>query len=166
MAKTIATSPILSDGALRAALTKIQGYVVDGAFNSAGLAIGSSSKPKIKIVNTVYAYIDGVFVTKTTAELTLTTAHSVTNAKYNVLIVSLNSAGTATVTAGTEGASLDAVVAGVPPIGDVVLGFVIIHPTGTGNFVGGTTNLDDATVVPNAVYVNTVFPFNPAALSL
>ncbi len=45
--------------------------------------------------------------------------------------------------------------------GVVAIGFAIINPTGTGNFVGGTTALDDATVVPNAVYVNTVAPFFP-----
>ena len=39
--------------------------------------------------------------------------------------------------------------------GEVVIGYVIINPTGTGNFVGGTTELDDSTVVPNAVFVNT-----------
>jgi hypothetical protein len=166
MPKTITTSPVMSDGALRAALTKIQGYVVDGIFNSGGLAIGSGSKKKIKVANTVYAYVDGVFVTKTTEELTLTTACNVTAAKFNVIIVSMSSAGVLTATPGTEGATLAAVVAGTPPTGNVVLGFVIINPTGTGNFVGGTTDLDDATVIPGAIYVNTVFPFNPAALAL
>lgn len=33
-----------------------------------------------------------------------------------------------------------------------ILGFIIVHPTGTGNFVGGTTALDDGTVVPNTEY--------------
>ena len=31
---------------------------------------------------------------------------------------------------------------------EVSIGFVIINPTGSGSFVGGTTALDDATVVP------------------
>lgn len=46
------------------------------------------------------------------------------------------------------------------------IGFTIINPTGTGNLVGGITPIDDATVVPNAVHVNTPFPFNPNTLSL
>ena len=166
MAKTITTSPVMSDAALRSALGKLQGYVTDAVFSSAGLAIGSGSKKKIKIANTVYSYINGVFVTKTTEEETLTSAHNVTNAKFNVLVVSMSSAGTVTVSAGTEGATLAAVVAPTIPTDNVVLGFVIINPTGTGNFVGGTTDLDDATVAPGAVYVNTTYPFNPAALSL
>ena len=41
---------------------------------------------------------------------------------------------------------------------------MIINPTGTGNFVGNTTALDDVTVVPNAVYVNTIGAFDPTVL--
>lgn len=166
MPKTIAKASHLFNASLKAVLSKIQGYVTDAVFTSAGLTIGSSSKPKVKIANTVYAYINGVFVTKTTAEIALTTACNVANGKVNVLILSMDSAGTVTVTPGTVGDTLADVVAGTPPSGNVVIGFVIINPTGTGNFVGGTTDLDDATVAPGAVYVNTTYPFNPAALTL
>ena len=38
----------------------------------------------------------------------------------------------------------------------ITLGLLIVHPTGTGNFVGGTTALDDATVVPNAEYYDLI----------
>jgi len=166
MAKSIVYGTNTSDARLRSALTALQTNAVDMVLNSAGLTIGSSSKPKIKIANTTYAMIDGVIAKKTTAELTLTTAHNVANAKFNVLVVSMTVDGTCTVTAGTEGSTLAAVVFPTIPASSVVLGFVIINPTGTGGFVGGTTDLDDATVVPNAVYVQTPYPFNPNALSL
>jgi len=142
----------------RAWWAKVQAFAGDLLLNSGGLAIGSGSKKKILIANTVYAMFDGVLAKKTTAELTLTTAHNVANAKFNVLVVTMTADGTCTVTAGTEGASIGAVVFPAIPASSVVLGFVIINPTGTGGFVGGTTDLDDATVVPNAVYVNTPFP--------
>jgi len=48
----------------------------------------------------------------------------------------------------------------------ITLGFVIVHPTGTGNFVGGTTALDDATVVPNAEYYDLVGSAIPRGLAL
>ena len=53
--------------------------------------------------------------------------------------------------------------------GDVILvdgesGLIIINPTGTGNFVGNTTPLDDGTVAPNAAYVNNIGPFDPTVL--
>lgn len=166
MAKTLATSYTLSDAALRSALGDLQAAAADLTLNSAGLTIGSSSKPKVKIANTTYYLIDGVLYSKTTAEITLTTANNVANAKYNVLVLSIDTAGTVTVTNGTEAATLAAVVFPTIPSNQAVLGFVIIHPSGTGGFVGGTTDLDDATVVPNAVYVQTPFPFNPNVLSL
>lgn len=154
-----------SDATMRAALTKLQTNACDMVLNSAALAIGTA-KAKILIANTTRFMIDGVIYSKATAELTLTTAHSVTADLFNVLVVSITAAGTVTVTAGTAGATLAAVVFPTIPAASVVIGFVIINPTGTGNFVGGTTELDDATVVPNAVYVDTPYPFNPNALSL
>lgn len=160
MGRTLATDVGGGSNAhMREVLGKFQVALTDVLLNSGGLAIGSGSKKKILVASTVYAMLNGVLVKKTTAELTLTTAHNVANAKFNVLMVTMDAAGTQTVTAGTEGASLGAVVLPAVPSGSVCLGFVIINPTGTGGFVGGTTDLDDATVVPNAVYVNAPFPF-------
>jgi hypothetical protein len=62
---------------------------------------------------------------------------------------------------GTEATLIGGVVWPTIPDGSVVLGFVILNPTGTGGFVGGTTDLDDATVVPNAVYIDTPATFLP-----
>jgi hypothetical protein len=67
---------------------------------------------------------------------------------------------------GTEAATLGGVVFPTIADGSAVIGFVIVNPTGTGNFVGGTTELDDATVEPNAVYVNTPYPFLPGMETL
>jgi len=154
----------LSNQDMRNALTKLQINAVDMVLNTAGLAIGSSAKAKVKIVNTIYAMVDGVIAKKTTAEIAL--SGTVTNAKFNMFVLSMQADGTVTATMGTEGATIGAVVFPTVPSSEVVIGFVIVNPTGTGNFVGGTTELDDATVVPNAVYVNTPYPFNPNALSL
>lgn len=133
-------------------------------FNSSALTIGSSSKKAAKLANTVYGVIDGVMFSKTTAEVAL--AGTVTNAKFNVYLILVNAAGTLSVVMGTEGATLAAAVLPAVTAGCAVVGMVIVNPTGTGNFVGGTTDLDDATVVPNAVYVNTPFPFNYAEQTL
>jgi hypothetical protein len=139
---------------------KLQRPLSTVVLNSAGLAIGTS-KPKVLIANTVYAYIEGVLVKKTTAEIVLTTANNVANAKFNVIVLTLNAAGTVTPRSGTEASTIGGVVFPTVPTAEAVVGFVIINPTGTGGFVGGTTDLDDATVVPNAVYVNTPMAFLP-----
>jgi hypothetical protein len=88
-------------------------------------------------------------------------AGTVTNAKFNVYVFFIDSAGTKTTVMGTEGATLAAVQWPVFPAGKACIGFTIINPTGTGNFVGGTTALDDATVVPNAVHVSVQGGFDP-----
>jgi hypothetical protein len=144
---------------LEALLDKLQRPVSALVLNSAGLTIGSSSKPKVKIANTTYAIVDGVLAKKTTAEITI--AGTITNAKFNVFLLLIDSAGTVTAVAGTQAATLAGVVFPTVATGLAVIGFVIVNPTGTGDFVAGTTDLDDATVVPNAVYINTPFPFLP-----
>ncbi|PIY96079.1 MAG: hypothetical protein COY66_04980 [Candidatus Kerfeldbacteria bacterium CG_4_10_14_0_8_um_filter_42_10] len=148
----------MSDATLRASLGKIQDTMCYQILNSGALAIGTGSKAKVKVVSTVYALLNGAIVKKTSAEVAL--SGTVTNAKFNVFVISLKADGTLTATMGTEGATIGAVVFPTIPTSEAVVGFVIINPTGTGNFVGATTNLDDGTVVPNAVYVNAPFPLN------
>lgn len=164
MAKTIDTSYTMSDQNLRSALGEIQGSIVDQVLNSAGLATGSSSKAKVKIANTIYALVTGIIVKKTTAEIAL--SGTVTADMFNVYVLSINNEGTVVATMGTEGADLAHVAFPAIPDDSAVIGFVIVNPTGTGNFVGGTTELDDVTVVPNAVYINTVGTFNPNVLAI
>jgi hypothetical protein len=89
---------------------------------------------------------------------------TVVNATFNVFCFYVDSAGALTSAMGTAGATLGAARFPVPPEGKCLVGFVIINPTGSGNFVGGTTALDDGTVVPNAVYVSPVGPFDPSVL--
>lgn len=86
---------------------------------------------------------------------------TVTNAKFNVFVHFVDSAGAFTSAMGTEAATLAAVTWPAMPAGKAPVSYTIINPTGTGGFVGGTTALDDATVVPNAVYVPIVGPFDP-----
>lgn len=143
-----------------ALLDKLQRPVSAFVLNSAALAIGTA-KAKVLIANTTYAYVEGVLAKKTTAEITLTTANNVANAKFNVIVLTMNSSGTVATQMGTEASTLAGVVFPTIATGIAVIGFVIVNPSGTGGFVGGTTELDDATVVPNAVYINTPYPFLP-----
>ncbi len=149
---------------LEALFLKLQRTASAVVLNSAGLTIGSSNKPKVKIANTTYAYVEGVLVKKTTAEIVI--SGTITNAKFNVYVLSIDSAGTVTAQMGTEASTIGGVIFPTVTEGKAIIGFVIVNPTGTGNFVGGTTDLDDATVVPNAVYVNTPFPFLPGLETL
>lgn len=142
---------------------KIQRSLSSFLLNTGALAIGTA-KAKVLIANTIYAYIEGVLVKKTTAEIVL--SGTVAADLFNVYVLSINAAGTVTATMGTAGATLGGVVFPTLPSGSAMIGFVIVNPTGTGDFVGGTTELDDATVAPNAVYVDTPYPFLPGMETL
>jgi hypothetical protein len=150
---------------LSALFDKLQRATVNVLLNTGALAIHGSASALAKTVNTVYFMIDGQVYSKAAADMAAL-AGTVTNAKFNVFVFSVNSAGTLKTYMGTEAATLGAVVFPSVADGEVAIGFVIINPTGTGNFVGGTTALDDATVVPNAAYVNTIGEFFPQFATL
>lgn len=94
---------------------------------------------------------------------------TVTNAKFNVFCFFANKADeslTATDMVslmGTEAATMEGVKFPAFPEGKTLIGYIIINPTGTGNFVGNTTALDDATVAPGTVYISPVGSFDPSA---
>lgn len=89
---------------------------------------------------------------------------TVVNATHNVFAFFMDKSGTLTSAMGVAGATLAAVTFPPVPDGKACLGYIHVNPTGTGNFVGNTTPLDDATVVPNVVYVNITGPFDPTII--
>jgi hypothetical protein len=125
--------------------------------NSGGLAIKTAGSALVKSVNTIYALVGGTLVKKTATDMAALSG-TVTADKFNVYAFFIDAAGTLTTVMGTEGDTLAAVVMPQASATRAMIGYVIINPTGTGNFVGGTTALDDATVVPTAAYVDTVGP--------
>lgn len=131
---------------------------------SAGLAIKAGGSALVKAGSLFYASVNGILVKVAANTDQAALSGTVTNAKFNVFCFFLDSAGTGTSAMGTEGATLAAVKWPPIPFKKAMVGFVIINPTGTGNFVGGTTALDDATVVPNAAYVTVVGDFDPSVI--
>jgi len=167
MAKTISTSVGgLADGGVRSALTKLQSALTDTLLSTGGLAIKAGGGVLVKAATLCKAFVNGVLVSIAANTDMAALSGTVVNATFNVFVFYINSAGTIATAMGTAGATLGAVVFPTIPADSAVIGFIIVNPTGTGNFVGGTTALDDATVVPNVVYVNTPYPFNPNCLSL
>lgn len=152
----------LRDAALEAVHNRTQ-LLVSGA-----LAIKGASNVLAKTTAVIYAVFADpnvqtngpLLVTKAANTDMAALSGTVVNATFNTFSFFMDAAGNLTSAMGTAGTSLATLRLAKKPAGTVQLGFVIINPTGAGNFVGGTTNLDDATVVPNAVYVNTVGAFN------
>lgn len=147
---------------LRALFFAVATPFVNQTLNTAGLVI-SGTTTKVKTGAAVcYAILSGVLVKISAATDMAVLAGTVTNAKFNVFAFFVDASGTLTSAMGTEGATLAAVKFPPIPATSACLGFVIINPTGTGNFVGGTTPLGDATVVPNAAYVSITGAFDPS----
>jgi hypothetical protein len=82
------------------------------------------------------------------------TGFNVTNAMFNICLLCIDAAAAAQIGAGTEAAAAVDVVLPDTPANSCVVAQVLVNPTGVGNFVGGTTDLNDAGVIPNAVYTN------------
>lgn len=132
---------------------------------SAGLVIKAGGSALVKTgASAWYGVVQGKLVTKAAATDMAALSGTVTADMFNVYCFFVDSAGTLSSAMGTEGATLAAVKFPPLPEGKAVIGFVIINPTGTGNFVGGTTALDDVTVVPTAAYVNAIGPFDPSVI--
>lgn len=147
-------------------LEKVYKRLGNVGLSTANLTI-ATTKAKIKSQADYYGFIGGVLVKKATTDnlITLTTASNCANALFNVTVFTINSSGTITNRAGTAGASLAAIKWPTLPSDEAVFGILIVNPTGTGDFVGGTTALDDATVVPNAVYLNPLSALSFSAIA-
>lgn len=131
--------------------------------SSAALVIKAGASALVKTgAAAAQAAVGGVLRSIAAATDMAALAGTVTNAKFNVYCYFIDSAGVLTSAMGTEGATLGAVIFPPMPANKACIGFTIINPTGTGNFVGGTTAIDDATVVPNAVHVSLQGGFDPA----
>ncbi len=132
------------------------------SLNTAGLRIKGGSASAIVQTNAAYLGIANNRLVKVASGVDLPAlVGTVANATFNVFCFFIDQAGTTTTLIGTAGASLALVKFPTPPEGKAMIGFVQVNPTGTGGFVGGTTVLDDATVIPNAVFCNTLGAFDP-----
>jgi hypothetical protein len=150
---------------LHAILNPIADRYSTQALRSAGLVIKGAGEGVAKIGATdFYAVVQGVLVKIAASTDMPALVGTVAADAFNVYCFYVDKAGTTTSAMGTAGASLAAVKFPPLPEGKALIGFIIINPTGTGDFVGGTTDLDDATVVPNAVYVSPTGPFDPTVL--
>src|ERR1044071_4621854 len=90
-------------------LDKLQRRLCNMVFNTAGLAIKTGESALAKSVNTIKAVIDGVYVSKAAADMAALSG-TVTNAKFNVFVFTVNASGTLTTYMGTEGSTRAGVV--------------------------------------------------------
>lgn len=153
------------DAATKTAMVNTIGPIADRVsaqtLSTPGLAIKAGASAIVKAGTAFHAWVIDRLVRVAVNTDQAALAGTVTNAYFNVYCFFLDRAGTGTSAMGAEGTTIGAVKFPPIPPGKSMTGFIIVNPTGTGGFVGGTTALDDATVVPNVIYVNTVGVFDP-----
>lgn len=125
------------------------------ALNAGGLVIKAGASALAKSALIMATIISGGPGTATAANLDGAAFSGTTaNLQYALYVFRVATNGTSVTSAkSADSATLAGLVwptAGATSV--ATYGAVLIHPTGTGGFVGGTTALDDATVIPNAVY--------------
>ena len=154
------TLSLVKDGITKKVLGLLFGEVADRlnsvSLSSAGLVIKAGASALIKNGTAWYGIADGKLITKAANTDMAALSGTVTNAYFNVFAFFCTSAGTLSTVMGTEATTLAGVKVPQKPIGSALIGYAIINPTGTGNFVGGTTAIDDATVVPGVLYINMI----------
>lgn len=155
-----ALPPGRSRRALRRTLLGALNPLRNAVLVTGALAIKAGGSAVVATASAVTYLVGGKLATLAAGDMAALVG-TVSNAAFNVFVFSTDLGGTAVTRMGLEGASLAAVEFPAVPDDEAVLGFVIINPTGTGDFVGGTSVLDDGTIVPNASYINTPFAFNP-----
>ena len=111
--------------------------------------------PQIQTTVAAVFTVDGVFYALApTDNYWDLTGFNVTNGAFNVCLLCIDAAAAMQIGIGTEAALLADVVLADTPADSCVVAMVEVNPTGAGDFVGGTTDLNDAGVVPNAVYTD------------
>ena len=157
----------ISDGGEQVALSAIFQNTTSRhstqAVSSAGLVIkaGASTLAKTGAAATVLTVNGRIVRIAAATDQPALTGLTVPNAAFNVAVFFVDGAGVGSVAFGVAAASIGGVTFPDFPLAKTLVGFLIINPTGTGSFVGGTTALDDATVVPNVVYVSPTGAFDP-----
>jgi hypothetical protein len=129
--------------------------------NTAGLVIKTGGSTLAKTGATdFYAVANGILVKiAASTDMPALTGINITATKFNVVCFFVDSGGTVTAAAGTQGAALGNVVFPQFPKNKALVGFLIITYAGT--FTGGTTPLDTATTV----YVSPLGAFDATILT-
>lgn len=132
---------------------------------SAALRIKGGSASALVQTNAVSYYLAGGVLVKVATSTDLAAlSGTVTNALFGGWAHYIDSAGTTTSVYLGQGSTLSRVTFPEQSLSKALIGLTLVNPTGTGDFVGGTTVLDDATVVPNVAFINTLGAVDPSVL--
>lgn len=154
--------PIISGQTTAGRALGMKGNTGSYATTDSGFQIHGAASTVGKITNATQVIISGALGTAIAAADTAALSGTVNNATFNVFEARSTGSTNQSTAMGTAATTLAGVVLpAAPSVGIATYGVIIVNPTGTGNFVGGTTALDDGTVIPNSVFVELlgIYPF-------
>lgn len=129
--KTVVDELVADHATFKSAVDETKEELTNLCLSPAGLAIGTGNAAQVKIANTVTYLIDGVFKSKTSAEVAFTaTTHDITDGSERVYVVSLDAAGNPTLTAGTEAVGSGNATIPDGPAGECVIGHLRLFASG------------------------------------
>ena len=144
-------------GTLKSGIDSMKTALKNMCLSDVGAAIGTT-KTKAKSVSTATFLVNGEFKSKAaTDDFWTLTGFDCTNGNYNKCLLCIDASGNAQIAAGTEAGTGAGVTLPSIPASYGVVAMLQVNPTGTGDFTGGTTELDDGTVVPNAAFTDLAF---------
>lgn len=148
-------------------LGELRSVGMNAVLQDPGLRIDGGSASAVAEAETAFRYVaDGTVVLVSAGTNMPALSGTVSNGEFGIFLWTGDDSGTISQATLTTGATIGAVAFPTVPADEAIIGLLIINPTGTGDFVGGTTDLDDATVTPGAVFIDghTVgVSFNPNA---
>lgn len=130
------------------ALNEVRDILATRCTSAAGLTIGTTSKKEVRIANTTAYVIDGVFYSKSAAEVGFTaTTHDITanasSVQEAVYTLSIQADGTVTITKGTTATGSGNASAPAGVSGEAVIGYVrIAVDAGSTDFDATSDDLD------------------------
>jgi hypothetical protein len=125
--------------------------------NSAGAAVSSAAAVTWKTSNTIFAMVNGVLQTKTTANFPALTGYNLTSAQVGLIVGTVDGSGNLGAVYATPAATLGQLVMPVVPFNQAAVAVVVLNTAAT--FTGGTTAMDTSGIS----YINIVGPFSPTS---
>jgi hypothetical protein len=148
--QVLSTTKAMNQKELMDLFDSLNTYEKNRCLSAAGLAIGTSSASKVLIANTVNYLSDGVFKSKTTAEVPFTaTTHDIpanaSSVQEAVYLITLDASGNPTVTMGTIATGAGEALLPERPSTGTPIGYVrVAVDAGSTDFDASSDDLDDS----------------------
>lgn len=142
-----------ASGSLAEVQAAISNQLASGVLEDPGLRIKGGSASALAQAQNAFRAIAGGSLSEQTANTDMPAlSGTVANGEHGFWFFTVDSSGSLSTLTLATAANLGDITMPDFPDDEAIVGAVYVNPTGTGDFEGGTDDLDDGTVTPNAVF--------------